>query len=88
MNNTILSRSVNCFLQDGLLDLSENLRRCDGCRSITSHSACIWTLVAVEDPLVILCSGKWNNCVPVAECQDADLIAFQELFNNYLIAWY
>uniref|UniRef100_A0A6J6A132 Unannotated protein n=1 Tax=freshwater metagenome TaxID=449393 RepID=A0A6J6A132_9ZZZZ len=53
-------------------------------RAVGAHPAGVWPLVAVEDPLVILSGRHRHRALAVAECQQRQLLALEELLDNDL----
>ena len=59
-------------------------RRQGGRRRIGPHAAGIWSMIAVEDPLVILRRGERNGVLAIAERKERDLLADQEFLDHDL----
>ena len=64
---------------DDLLDLG---RAEAGHRRVAAHAAGVGPLVAVEDPLVVLGRGERHDVLAVAEREQRELLALEELLQH------
>ena len=52
---------------------------------VGAHPAGVWSLVAIEDALVILRGFQRHAAFAVAQNDEADFFAFQKLFNHHRV---
>ena len=67
---------------DGVDDLLDLGRAEAGHRRVAAHAAGVGALVAVEDPLVVLGRGERHDVLAVAERQQRELLALEELLEH------
>ena len=51
-------------------------------RRVAAHAAGVRPLVAVEDPLVVLGRGEWDDVLAVAEREQRELFTLEELLQH------
>src|ERR1022692_1958473 len=64
--------------------IEHKLRLCvgeDGGIAVRPHATGIRPGIAIEDSFMILSGSEWDNVAPVAERDEADLLAAQEFFD-------
>ena len=76
------------LVHDRLVDLRGDLARAlrvdPGHRRVAAHAAGVGTLVAVEDALVVLRGRERHGALAVAERQQRELLALEELLQHHL----
>jgi hypothetical protein len=77
---------VNRRLQDVAVHSVQHVPRRDARRRIRAHAARVGARVVVADALVVLCGREGSDGVPIAEGEDAELVAGEEFLDDNFIA--
>ena len=75
---------VDDRLVDERGELPRALRVDPGHRRVAAHAACVRALVAVEDALVVLRGRERHGALAVAEREQRELLALEELLEHHL----
>jgi hypothetical protein len=82
---TITSHPINSRLQNGTLDLINEVLGTNGSRSVTSHTASIGAKITIQSTLMVLSRWERNDSVAIRKCKKREFFAFEIFLNNYFV---